>query len=118
MNDLELRALSDEIGKYRKLYYEMCDKYYNCDGCDVKIFMDQYDNNSLPCMAVFMAAYLLGFNKNTSDFLKQQYKNKDKMCDSMIKCDDCDMHAIRYINDNKNLSCFEVYIASILLKNV
>ena len=40
MNDSELRALSDEIDKYRKLYYETCDKYYNCDECDVKNFMD------------------------------------------------------------------------------
>lgn len=118
MNDLDKKALSDEINKYRKLYYEMCDKYYNCDQCDVKNFMDQYDNNSLPCSAVFIAAHLLGFNKNTGDFLKQQYKNKDKMCDSMIKCDDCDMHAIKCVNGNENLSCFEIYIASILLKDI
>ena len=118
MNDLDRKALSNEINKYRKIYYEMCDKYYNCNECNVKKFMEQYDNGFIPCMAIFMATYLLGFNKNTADFIKHQYKNKDKMCDSMIKCDDCDMHAIRYINDNKNLSCFEVYIASILLKNV
>ena len=117
MNDSELKALSDEIGKYRKLYYEMCDKYYNCDGCDIKNFMDQYDNNSLPCSAVFMAAYLLGFNKNTADFIKHQYKNKAKMC-SKTKCSKCDMYTINRMSYHSNLICFEVYIASILLKDV
>ena len=118
MDTAELKKLTNEINEYKDLYNEMCDKCEDCYHCELDKFMVEHNCEFIPCEAVFMATHLLGFSEETSDFLKQQYKNKDKMCDSMIKCDDCDMHAIRYINDNKNLSCFEVYIASILLKDI
>ena len=117
MNNAELKKLTNEINEYKDLYNEMCDKCEDCYHCELDKFMVEHNCEFIPCEAVFMATHLLGFSKETSDFLKQQYKDKDEMC-SKAKCSECDMYTIIRMSYHKNLICFEVYIASILLKDV
>ena len=117
MNNAELKKLTNEINEYKDLYNEMCDKCEDCYHCELDKFMVEHNCEFIPCEAIFMATHLLGFSEETSDFLKQQYKNKDKMC-SKTKCSKCDMYTINRMTYHSNLICFEVYIASILLKDV
>lgn len=117
MNNAELKKLTNEINEYKDLYNEMCDKCEDCYHCELNEFMVEHNCESIPCEAVFIATHLLGFSKETSDFIKQRYKDKDEMC-SKAKCSECDMYTIIHMSYHQNLICFEVYIASILLKDV
>lgn len=117
MDTAELKKLTNEINEYKDLYNEMCNKYDTCGQCDISKFIAEYNCELIPCEAVFMAVRLLGFNKETSDFLKQQYKNKDKMCPK-TRCCDCDIYTIKCMSSHSNLICSEIYVALILLKDI
>ena len=117
MHTTELKKLSAEIDKYKDLYNEMCDKYDTCGQCDIGKFIAEYSCELIPCEAVFMAVHLLGFSKETSDFIKQRYEDKNEMC-SKTRCCDCDVFSIKCMSSHSNLICSEIYIALILLKDV
>ena len=117
MNNAELKKLTNEINEYKDLYNEMCDKCEDCYHCELDKFMVEHNCEFIPCEAIFMATHLLGFSEETSDFLKQQYKNKDKMC-LKTRCCDCDIYTIKCMSSHSNLICSEIYVALILLKDV
>ena len=117
MDTTELKKLSAEIDKYKDLYNEMCNKYDTCGQCDIGKLIAEYNCELIPCEAVFMAVHLLGFSKETSDFIKQRYEDKNEMC-SKIRCCDCDVYTIKCMSSHSNLICSEIYVALILLKDV
>ena len=117
MDNAELKKLTNEIDKYKDLYNEMCNKYDTCSQCDVGKFIADYSCELIPCEAIFMAVRLLGFSKETSDFIKQRYKDKDEMC-SKTRCSKCDINTIKCMSYHSNLICSEIYVALILLKDI
>ena len=117
MNNAELKKLTNEINEYKDLYNEMCDKCEDCYHCELDKFMVEHNCESIPCEAIFIATHLLGFSKETADFIKQQWKDKNEMC-SKTKCSKCDINTIIRMSYHSNLICLEVYIALILLKDV
>ena len=100
-----MQEIYDEIYKYNEICDNMCDEYRDCSDCIVCKFKNKYDINIEDnCEAVYIAIHLLGYNANTAEYIKEQYKNmKSNLC-AKRKCDDCFIFITLYFSLLFNVS--------------
>ena len=85
-----------------------------CEKCIITKFEKEYSASGFSCEEIFMVIHLLGYNENTVEYIKQQYKNmKIKIC-SKNKCCTCPVNEARH----GIAPCLEIYIGMDLLKEV
>ena len=84
------KKICNEIRKYNKMCNNMCSTMIEgCEKCMIAKFEEEYNISGFNCETIFMAIHLLGYNENTAEYIKQQYRNmKTKIC-SKYKCSTC-----------------------------
>ena len=88
-----------------------------CVDCKIKQFKNKYNIRISNCKVIFMAAELLGYNESTAKFIEDQYwDEKNKIC-SKINCSECYIYDIEHFSPI-TVSCLEIYIGLILLKDI
>ena len=113
----EKKELCKEICAFNKLCSSLCERKKGCVDCKIKQFKNKYNIRISNCKVIFMAAELLGYNESTAKFIEDQYwDEKNKIC-SKINCSECYIYDIEHFSPI-TLSCLEIYIGLILLKDV
>lgn len=107
-----MEALREEMCKISEIFYNMCEQREDCDQCI-------FDSLYAPCFSAYLVSYILDVGKDYEAPLIELCNKFNAICPGkQTGGAECLEHEICKEFDAPDYSCFEVFIAKTLLKEV